>query len=161
MFSAREIIDIAIQIERNGEKIYREAVAAVNDEALASALRWMAQEEVDHARWFAELKEALQETERNLMAEEFGRELFDDVLKNRSFSLEDVDFSRIEDLQTLLETFIEFEKDSVLFYQVLEPFVRDEETRRQLEAIIAEERRHIDMLQSLLDESESTALQGR
>lgn len=161
MFSAREIIDIAIQIERNGEKIYREAMAAVRDESLAAALQWMADEEVRHAHWFAELKQELQaDTGRNILVEEFGRELFDGILKNRSFSLEEVDFSKIEDLQTMMEIFVEFEKDSVLFYQVLEPFVQDDETRNQLDAIIAEERRHIEMLQDWLDGSRPAAVRG-
>lgn len=163
MFSAREVLDIAIQIERNGEKIYRDAVAVVSDESLCSTLKWMAEEERSHAGWFAELKDGLQEENgRNLMAEAFGRELFDDVLKNRSFSLEEVDFSQIEHRQQLLETFIEFEKDSVLFYQVLQPFVRDAETSQKLEMIISEERRHIEMLQSLLDDAAlAAAAQGR
>jgi len=162
MFSAHEILDMAIQIERNGEQIYRRAAEQLTDESLLSALRWMADEEAEHALWFAELKEALQrEAGHDLLAEEFGRELFDGILQDRSFSLEDVDFTRIRHLAALVETFIEFEKDSILFYQVLQSFVQDEETRRKLAAIISEEERHIEKLRSLLDDSAAAAKRSR
>ena len=40
----------------------------------------------------------------------------------------------------LVSIFIEFEKDTVLFYEMIAPFIERGETRAQLEAIIAEAR---------------------
>ena len=57
MFSTAEIIDLAIRIEKNGEKTYRKAQEKVSDLSLASMLQWLADEEVEHAKWFVELKE--------------------------------------------------------------------------------------------------------
>ena len=55
MFSANEILDMAIKLEKNGEVVYRDAIANVSNPELITLLEWMADEEVKHADWFAEL----------------------------------------------------------------------------------------------------------
>ena len=75
--------------------------------------------------------------------EEMSRELFDDLVGSQSFSLREVDFAAVESLDELVAIFIEFEKDTVLFYEMIAPFVEDGATRVHLQTIIAEENRHI------------------
>ncbi|UCE35669.1 MAG: hypothetical protein JSV40_07170, partial [Deltaproteobacteria bacterium] len=36
MFSSADIIDLAIQIEKNGEKVYRDALGGVKDQSVVS-----------------------------------------------------------------------------------------------------------------------------
>ncbi|MEJ2730861.1 MAG: ferritin family protein [Deltaproteobacteria bacterium] len=45
-----EILDMAIQLEKNGESVYRNAVDKVKDPDLVSLLKWMADEEALHGR---------------------------------------------------------------------------------------------------------------
>ena len=132
MFSANEILDMAIRIEKNGEAVYRNAIEKVSNPELGSLLEWMAEEEVKHAKWFSELKQKLTTPSNNPFVEEMSRELFDDLLDGQQFSLTEADFLQVEEIEALIDIFIEFERDTVLFYQVLQPFIKDPQTLDQL-----------------------------
>ncbi|UCH23654.1 MAG: ferritin family protein [Deltaproteobacteria bacterium] len=151
MFSINEILDMAIRLERNGEAVYRNAIRQISEPQLVSLLKWMADEEVQHAEWFSELKKKLAARPQNPIGEEMSRKLFKDLLGEQSFSLQDTDFSQVYRINDLIAIFIEFEKDTVLFYEMLESFIENEETLRQLKEIIAEENRHIERLKEFLE----------
>lgn len=151
MFSAKEIIDLAIKLENNGEAVYRGAIEKVRLPGLVPLLEWMADEEVKHANWFADLKHNLETKNENPFAEEMSRELFNEMLGEKNFSLQEIDFSTIENIGDLVEIFIEFEKDSIIFYEVLKPFVEDPVARKYLQKIIDEEKRHIEQLNGIID----------
>ncbi len=151
MFSISELLDIAIRLERNGETVYRRAIQKISKPVLASLLEWMADEEIKHAEWFSELKKKLETKSQNPIGEEISRELFKNVLGKQSFSLQETDFTRVHRIDNLLNIFIEFEKDTVLFYEMLEPFVAGDNNLEQLKKIIAEENRHIEQLQEFLE----------
>jgi len=68
----------------------------------------------------------------------------------QSFSLREVDFSAIKGARELIEVFIEFERDTILFYEMLESFIIDEEIGKKLNRIMDEEKVHISKLQELL-----------
>ena len=147
MFSANELLDMAIKLENNGEAVYRDAIEKVSKPELISLLNWMADEELKHAGFFSKLKLMLETERENPFMEEMSRELFDDLLGDKNFSLKEVDFSSLDSAEELIAIFIEFEKDSVIFYKVLEPFVEDPVARDQLKKIIEEENSHIKHLQ--------------
>jgi len=150
LFSANEILDMAIKLEKNGEAVYRNAIAKVAKPEFIALLAWMADEEVTHADFFSNLKQKLEAQQVNPFIDEMSRELFDDLLGEKNFSLKEVDFSLVENADDLIAIFVEFEKDSVLFYTVLEPFVEDPVAREQLKAIIEEENQHIKHLQEFI-----------
>ncbi len=146
MFAAEEILDMAIRVEKNGEAVYRNAVEKISNPALISLLEWMADEEVKHAEWFLELKEETATLAKSPFGQEMGREFINSILGEQSFSLKEVDFSRIDRINDLIDIFIEFEEDGILFYEMLQPFIKDQETLAQLDKIIAEEKNHIEQL---------------
>ena len=154
MFSATELLDMAVKLEKNGETVYRDAIEKVSRPELIALLDWMADEEVKHAKFFANLKFELETNRVNPFMEEMSRELFDDLLGDKNFSLKEVDFTSIQNSDELIDIFIEFEKDSVIFYKVLEPFVEDPAAREQLKKIIEEENRHIKHLREFIGSSE-------
>lgn len=158
MFSATEILDLAIKLEKNGETVYRNAIAKVSKPEFIALLAWMADEEVKHADFFSNLKRELETKHTNPFIDEMSRELFDDLLGEKNFSLKEVDFSLVENADDLIAIFIEFEKDSVIFYKVLEPFVEDPVAREQLKKIIEEENRHIKLLQEFVGSREILSL---
>ena len=153
MFSAREIIDLAIRIEENGERIYRGAVKRVSDPSLASLLQWLADEELRHAEWFSQIKETLKEVEHDPRIEEMGRLLLQGILGDQTFSLKETDFSALHQVRDLIATAMEFEKDTILFYEILRPLVSSQEGLDHLERIIREENRHVRVLGDLLESS--------
>ena len=150
MFSAYEIIDIAEKLEKNGEKVYREAIDRTEDPSLKELLKWMADEEVKHAEWFSELKSQVELNEDHHLIREMSGDLVSEFVGEQSFSLKEVDFSAIKDSRELIEVFIEFEWDTILFYEMLESFIIDEETSEKLNRIMDEEKDHISKLQELL-----------
>lgn len=150
MFSVPEILDLAIQLEKNGESVYRKAVDQVIESDLVSLLIWMADEEDKHRRWFSEMKKNFETHSINPFMEEMSRQVFGGMLGDKSFSHRDVDFSKVDHLDDLIDIFIEFEKDTVLFYETLIPFIEDNDTLEYIKKIIDEENNHIKKLHEFL-----------
>jgi len=150
LFSIAEIIAIAVQLERNGEKTYREALEASEDTGLNDLLQWMADEERAHAEQFSQLQEKIADDKESHLVQKMSDSLVDTFIKGQTFSLEEVNFSGLRSPRELIETFIEFEKDTILFYDMLKSFILDEKIIRQLEGIIQEEEIHVKKLQELL-----------
>ena len=150
MFSVVEILDLAIQLEKNGESVYRNAVDKVTEPELVSLLLWMADEEVRHRSWFSEVKKKFETHSINPFMEEMSRQVFGGMLGEKSFSHRDVDFSKVDGLDDLIGIFVEFEEDTVLFYETLIPFIEDNDTLEYLKKIIDEENNHIKKLHEFL-----------
>jgi rubrerythrin len=89
-----------------------------------------------------------------------GKMILLDVIGEQSFSLKHQDFSKIQHVKDLFEISIEFEKDTVLFYEMLRPFIEDKDVEEQLNTIIAEENRHIRELQGFLESKMPNLKQG-
>ena len=151
MFLMSDIIDLAIQIEKNAESIYRNALSKISNPALVSVLEWLIDEEVAHAAWFRQLKISTDTQIKDPTVETMGKSLLSEVLGKQSFSLKEADFSEIQRLADLLLLAIEFEKDKVLFYKMLGPFISNPETLDFLDKIIKEENHHIQELEKLVD----------
>jgi rubrerythrin len=151
MFSSADIIDLAIQIEKNGEKVYRDALGGVKDQSIASILQWLADEEVEHAKWFSELKQAVRKVPVDRRVEDMGRDILQGILGEQSFSLKEADLQDPGSIENLINMAIEFEKDTVLFFEMFESFLEDRESLESLNRIIEEERRHIQVLEEYLE----------
>jgi len=154
MFSLKDIIDIAVQIEQNGERVYRNAAEKIEDPSLRSMLKWLADEEVKHMEWFAILKDKIPDTGEHPEQEKFGRALLQNAVGTHSLALEDADFLTIEQVQDLINLVMEFENDTVLFYKMLQPLIEDQKTLEQLHAIIQEEEDHARRLNEVLSGSQ-------
>ena len=150
MFSVQDILDIAIRLENNGEKTYRDARQHTPDEQLKALLDWIAREEHNHARWFAELKNRLARGEDHHLVAEMSRALAEDVVKGQAFSLQEVDFETIDSPDKMLRTFIGFEDDTIAFYEVLKTFIDETAIATQLEQIILEEKKHMATFREML-----------
>jgi len=147
MFTLREICDLGIQIERNGEKFYREALKAPWSGPLASMLRMLAEEEVMHVDFFMRQKEKLASEEGDPELEAMGREMLREVLGSQTFSLKEADLSSIKSVEELRRTAIEFEKDTIVFYEMVRSFLTDQKTVEHLDRIIEEEKRHVKLFE--------------
>ncbi len=150
MFSINEIIDLAVQIEQNGEKLLQSAQKEVSEPELVSLLQWMENEERQHVEWFSQLRPTTKESTDMGHLEEMGKNLLKEMLGDQSFSLGDIDFTKLENIKELITTMMEFEKDTVLFYQLIRSAVTDQETLTLLDRIISEENRHAERLKALL-----------
>ncbi|MBN1833270.1 MAG: ferritin family protein [Deltaproteobacteria bacterium] len=151
MFSAREIYHLAIQIEKNGETFYREALEKISNPVLRELIVWIADQELEHEEWFSKKMAVLEEKADDLDLEEIGHSILQNILGDQSFSLKEADLFRMDNLEDLLRLAIEFENDTILFYEMIGSLVDDEETSKKLQEIIKEERHHIELLQGFED----------
>ena len=142
MFTIEDIRDIAVQIERNGHKAYRLASRKVKDDSLAKMLAHMADEEKEHEKWFQDLTPTRAKTDGLLELETMGRELLRDMMQDQTFSLDADELADDDTLLAIVSRALEFENDTILFYEMLCGFLDDSEAVGHLEAIIAEERQH-------------------
>lgn len=146
MFSASEIFDLAIQIEENGERFYRKALAEVPDQSLREMLLYLANEEGVHRDCFLKMKKSAPTSGGEEWAEQVSGAMLKSSMQDHLFSLDEVDLGSIADLNTLLATALELEQDSVMFYEIIASFVTKPDILKQLKAIIAEEQKHIETL---------------
>lgn len=142
MFTIQEIIELAIQLERNGEKFCREALKKDIDSELADMFRWMAEEESKHIEWFERLKRTVPVMSKESQMEKMSRAVLSGILGDQRFSLSDMDSKQISDVDDLVAKLIEFENDTVLFYEMIRTAVNDEQTLKYLDKIIQEEKQH-------------------
>ena len=60
----------------------------------------------------------------------------------------------MRDVEALLQLCIEFEKDTILFYEMIGSFIEDTKTSEKLDDIIEEENRHIELLEDFEEKEE-------
>jgi len=151
MFTLNDIIDLALRIEQNGEKTYRKAMNEVLDPLLSSTLDRLAKDEAEHLKWFESFSTRVHPSSIDPALEEMGKNMLQGILGERAFSISETDFSRIQNAKALLEMSIEFEMDTILFYEMISAFIEDDETIKGLTEIIDEENRHIGLLREALE----------
>ena len=150
MFTIADICDIAVQIERNGEATYRKAAQNIENKAIAENLNRMADEEHRHAQLFSTLDDTRSTGPPQDELESMGRALLRDMVKDKTFSLAAEKLSMVSHLAAFFEQSIIFERDTIIFYEMLREFVDDAAVRTKLDRIIAQEREHIDQINALM-----------
>jgi rubrerythrin len=150
VFTLSDICDIAVQIERNGEKAYREAAERTKVPEVARLLEMLAEDEAKHLQWFEQMVVSHPVEIKDLQIAQIGRELLQEMMAPQTFSLDKKEMAAADSPQTMLHQSIEFEKDTILFYEMLSGFLDDVNTKHQLDLIITEERSHIDKLNEIL-----------
>jgi len=151
MFNLGDITDLAVRLEKNGENTYRKAMKDVSDPHLLSVLNQLAMDELEHVKWFEDLRERVGPKGIEPELDEMGKMMLQNILGDQAFSISEADFSKIENVKELLELSIEFEKDTILFYELILAVIEDEKTIEGLNAIIEEENRHVSVLTESLE----------
>jgi len=93
MFTPQDILDFAVQLERNGESVYRAARSRASGEDLRALLDWAADEERRHAEWSEQLKADIADDESHSLLQDMNDALVSEYVKDQSFSLKEIDFS--------------------------------------------------------------------
>jgi rubrerythrin len=151
MFRMTDIRNIAIEIEKNGEASYRQAARTVSDPSLSELLAWMADEEQRHRQWFENFTSEAEVPPEHAELEQMGKSLLQDMMANQTFSLDQHELNRTGTLSSMLAQSKAFEDDTILFYEFLQSLLDDEQTARELDIIITEERRHAARLEELVE----------
>jgi rubrerythrin len=155
-FNADEILEVALDIERNGAAFYREAATLQQAESAKAMLLELAAMEEDHEQTFKQMREGLTQTERQEMSYDPEGELplYLQVMADKGVFDKKAEpakkLSGRESLQQVLKLALGMEKDSVLFYLGLQELVPAHLGGERVEAILKEEMSHITALGELL-----------
>ncbi len=151
VFSEREGIRIAAEIERRGGTFYRRAAKLVREASMSGFLNRLAEEEAVHLREFQRLAETVGEDALPCDGETgayLAAVAADIVFRD---GLTGLLKAGLDDPRGVLEAAIRAEKDSILFYDGMIGAVRDAGTKRVFQDIVRQEKNHLTALQRLLD----------
>jgi rubrerythrin len=154
MFNLNDIIDIAVRIEENAEKVYSKAAKGASESLLCSMFASLASDEIEHRKWFEALRVQAGPTGISPSLEEMGKTMLQDIVGDRAFSITETDLTKIENIKALLDVVIEFENDTIIFYEMIAGFVTDEDTANGLKKIIDEESRHVRQITASFEKGE-------
>jgi len=155
-FNAAEILEMAVQIERNGAKFYRTAGANATDQSIQSMFDELAAMEVQHQATFSTiLKEVTAKgtTATVFDPEDQGVLYLRAMADGRVFDTKTDPSSKLtgkESLDQILNIAIGLEKESIVFYLGIKEMVREKSDKEHIDRIIREEMGHITMLADAL-----------
>ncbi len=154
LFSASEVITMAVQIEKNGLEFYSKMAKKAQTEKSEELFKFLAAEEVRHAATFQKMLNSLKQLELTASEEEEYNNYLGALTSSRVFNQEvntDEIVKNLDDA-TAIDLAIEAEKDSILFYYELMAQAMNED-RSAIEKVIKEEKSHYAMLMRMKNES--------
>jgi rubrerythrin len=145
-FSAKDIFEMAKQIERNGVKFYQTAAVSVSDASEKELLLNLAKMEEQHEQTFVDLEAELSDTESagtTFDPEDENALYLKALADTRVFFEKDIDTSSLKEI---LKDAITAEKDSIVFYIGMKNLVPEKLGTTRIDQIINEEMGHIRLL---------------
>ncbi len=159
-FSADEVFEMAMDIEKNGEAYYRKALALAKSADVKGVMTDLMEQERHHYATFKDLREKLPpRSSLPTVADPESEEYLylDALVKSRLFnttreaeSLAAKSGDEIEALKSALA----FEKDTVLFFQTMKGMTDERLGRGEIDRIIEEEHRHIVRISKAIKEAQ-------
>lgn len=149
-FTAKEIFEMAKQIERNGVAFYQSAAKSVSDASEKDMLLELARMEEDHEATFIKMEAQLKEQETAPTVfdpEDEAVQYLKSLADTRVFFEKELDLSSIK---SILKAAITAEKDSIVFYLGMKELVPENLGKDRIDAIIKEEMGHIRLLSKKL-----------
>jgi len=151
-FNANEIFEMAEEIERSGARFYRKAAEYTSDEETKKMLLDMADMEAGHLATFQEMRVQLSGQEKGWIVFDPDNQsvLYLQAMADaRGFEGKITPTKELTGSETpkeILETALNSEKESIVFYFGLKGMVSVKAGRDKVEAIIIEELSHITTL---------------
>jgi rubrerythrin len=156
-FSSAEIVQMARDIEKDGAAFYRRAASGRDDSDLGGLLLRLAEMEDQHERTFAELASQLSGAQRaglfdpDDQARLYLQAMVEGKVVDADTALADAP-SGPEGARAILRTALGLEERSILFYLGMKGSTTNEQARRKVEEIIAEEMTHVSLLRREMSE---------
>jgi rubrerythrin len=148
IFAGSELVEIGIQIEINGKDFYEEIAVQSKDKKVKDLFLFLSGEENDHIKKFQGILDSVQKYEP---AEAYPGEYFaymSSLASQYVFTKKDqgrVMAQKVNSETDAIELGIGLEKDSILFYEGMKTVV-PEYDRKIVDALIAQEKKHLSML---------------
>lgn len=159
-YSAVEIIDRAIAVEKKAMHFYRETADQIADEHMRSVFQMLAGMEEDHVTTFSNMREQLSGNETAIEEQDPGAEMhfylrmFEEM---QAWEAHPVTVSGEEESKTadIVRAALQAEKETIIFYTFLYDFVTGDRGRDKVMDVIREERGHVMILRNIVDKLET------
>lgn len=153
-FAGTEIVEIGIQIERNGRDFYAGLVKKLKSEPAKELFKYMAAEEEQHIEDF---KKILASVKKYQPYQSYPEEYFAYL---RAMASEQVFVEKevgekareVTAEREAIDVSIGLEKDSILFYQEMKEFLSENDAKI-VDQVIAQEKEHVRKLWNLRSKS--------
>jgi rubrerythrin len=146
VFTAAEALEMAMEIEKNGEMFYNKVAERSADSDVKALFEDLAIQEQGHYRVFQEMLGGIEPTLESPAVEYDQYETYLHVaLENALFAGPEKALTlakQAEDRETALRAAMGFEKDTLLFFYDLRDMV-SEKDREAVSAVIREEKKHL------------------
>ena len=142
------MLEIALRVENEGADFYRDLAESTNNENRGPVFRFLSSQERSHAETFSSLLKRFEEEAVELVNWDDAGAYMEDLTKEAVFSDRLHDAMNSSDYDEAIALAIEVEKKSIAFYSSFVNNVKTE-TADALEKIIAEEEKHIELLEGL------------
>lgn len=152
LFAGSEILEVALEIEKNGQAFYEELSKCAKDKGVQEVVRFMAEEEREHYKTFKSILEALGQDftpPENYPGEYqlYVKALADSRVFTKEHEIRE-ECRRLAKDSDAIQMAIGLEKDSIIFYNEMSRFLRESD-RPVIVKVIDEERSHITKLWNL------------
>lgn len=147
-FSINEIIEMAVQIERNGYAFYQEATKRKDLDAKSiEFIAFLRDQELDHEKTFMALRDDADMQDLELTQDwEMVSAYLKTIVDGRIFNSEESAIRKATeatDMATLVDNAIIFEKDTLLYFHTLSDSISNPKALIALRRIINEEVSHV------------------
>ena len=151
IFSGSEIVEMAVQIEKNGRDFYNKIAVLLKGKNIKEVFKHLASQEERHISVFEDMLSVVKKYEPS---EAYTGEYFSYI---KALSEEHVFTKKekgkeiaatVKDEMQAIELGIGFEKDSILFYHEMKNFVLESE-HVIIENLLKEEQKHLEKLSLL------------
>jgi rubrerythrin len=151
-FSIQEVVEIAIEIEKNGVSFYRNLAESADTSRLRELFAYLAEEEKRHVTRFREILESAggyQISEAYYATQYMGymKALADERVFKSDISAAEV-ANRARSPREAIDIAIGFEKESILFLHEIGELV-PESDRKTIQKLLDEERDHVRRLSAM------------
>lgn len=143
-FFGKEILEAAVQIERNGQAFYEQVSQQTTDQGVREVFSDLAVEEKKHISQFQALSDCLVDPPDSMEREDYALYL-DHLIVEHVFKEDGSGERKAGETKSAVEAVglgIQFEKDTLLFFHELHPLVRAEE-QRVVDQLILWEKEHL------------------
>ena len=154
IFAGSEIVELGIQIEKNGRDFYNALVKQTKNQEAKRTFKYLAEEEKKHIEVFSKILDSVHKYEP---PESYPGEYFaymNALARDYIFTQKDKGeqiAKKTKNDREAIDWGIRFEKDSILFYQGMKKVV-PEYDHRVVDELIAQEQSHLQQLSDLKED---------
>lgn len=154
IFAGSEIVELGIQIEKNGRDFYNALIRQTKNQKAKRAFKYLAEEEEKHIEVFSKILDSVHKYEP---PESYPGEYFaymNALARDYIFTQKDKGeqiAKKTKNDREAIDLGIRFEKDSILFYQGMKRVV-PEYDHRVIDELIAQEQSHLQQLSDLKED---------